>query len=110
MITLVKRTLAGAVMAGVGAVSALWLTALGAEIATAQADSRCDPVCHGTWCPGDPITYQITALSASWDPNVCHEFHQVAGQTGGLRRGSTSGGHVRLPTHCVHVPLNVSRG
>jgi hypothetical protein len=104
MITMVRRTLAGAVISGVGAVSAVWLTALGAEIATAQADSRCDPVCHGTWCPGDPITYQITALSASWDPNVCHEFHQVAGQPGVYAEGPLPAGTFVCPPIAFMCP------
>lgn len=79
----IKRTLAGTVISGVGVVAALWLTALGPGAAPAQADDvRCDPVCHGTWCPGDPITFRVQELSRTWDPNVCHEYHQVSGEPG----------------------------
>lgn len=49
----VKRTLVGALISGFGAVATLWLAALGPGAASARADVRCDPVCHGT-LPGRP--------------------------------------------------------
>ena len=74
-----ERTLTGAVLAGVGAVATLGLGVFGFALGAAQADSRCDPVCHGTWCPGDPVNYQVEELVKTWDMGVCHEFHQVSG-------------------------------
>ncbi|CDO88307.1 hypothetical protein AWC29_20560 [Mycobacterium triplex] len=79
MVTTVKRTLAAASISGFGAVAAMWLAALGPGTATAHADFRCDPVCHGTWCPGDPVWGQIRDLASRWDMNTCHEFHQISG-------------------------------
>ena len=55
--TTVTRILAGAVMSGFGAVTNLWLAALGRHRAANADNVRCDPTCHGTWCPGDPITF-----------------------------------------------------
>lgn len=81
MITTMKRALAGVLISGSGAVATLWLAALGPGAATAHADVRCDPVCHGTWCPGDPIWAQVRDLAPGWDMNTCHEFHQVFGAT-----------------------------
>lgn len=71
-----QRTLASAVISGVGAVAALWIVAVGPGTATAHADLVYDPVGHGTWCPGDPVWWQIQGLAANWDMNVCHDVHQ----------------------------------
>ncbi len=97
MVSTVRRTLAGVLISGVGAVATLWLAALAPSIPSAHADSRCDPVCHGTWCPGDPINYQVQALSTTWDNNVCHEFHQVAGQPGVYAEGPLPAGTFVCP-------------
>jgi len=100
----VKQAFAGALISGVGAVAALWIAALAPNVATAQADSRCDPVCHGTWCPGDPINYQVEILAASWDSNVCHEFHQVAGQPGVYAEGPLPPGTFVCPPFAFMCP------
>ena len=76
-----KRTVTGALLSGVAAVATLGLASLGPGVGTAQAEVRCDPVCHGTWCPGDPVWAQVRDLMNTWDTNVCHEFHQVFGAT-----------------------------
>jgi len=80
------------------------IAALAPNVATAQADSRCDPVCHGTWCPGDPINYQVEILAASWDSNVCHEFHQVAGQPGVYAEGPLPPGTFVCPPFAFMCP------
>ncbi|WP_231748809.1 hypothetical protein [Mycobacterium sp. M26] len=99
------RTLAGALIAGIGAASTLWLTAAGGDIATAHADNvRCDPACHGTWCPGDPITFRVEALSKSWDANVCHEYHQVSGQPGVYAEGPLPEGTFVCPPWAFMCP------
>jgi len=79
MANTVKRTLTGVLITGFGAIAALGLTALGPGAATAHADLVYDPVGHGTWCPGDPVYWQIRDLAAGWDMNTCHEVHQVSG-------------------------------
>ncbi|MBJ7339160.1 hypothetical protein [Mycolicibacterium sp.] len=104
MVNTVKRALAGALISGVGAVATLWIAALAPDVAPSQADSRCDPVCHGTWCPGDPITYQVKDLAATWDPNVCHEFHQVSGQPGVYAEGPLPPGTFVCPPFAFMCP------
>ena len=79
MVDTIKRALASALISGIGAVAALWIAAIGPGTATALADIVYDPVGHGTWCPGDPIWWQVQALAANWDMNVCHEVHQTPG-------------------------------
>ncbi len=74
-----KRVLAGVLMSSVGAITALGFSTFVPGLGTANAEVRCDPVCHGTWCPGDPVYWQIEELVKTWDNNVCHEFHQVSG-------------------------------
>ena len=105
MVTTVTRILAGAVMSGFGAVATFWLAALGPGVAPAHADNvRCDPVCHGTWCPGDPITFRVAALATTWDPNVCHEYHQVAGQPGVYAEGPLPAGTFVCPPFAFMCP------
>ncbi|BDX32013.1 hypothetical protein TUM20985_25600 [Mycobacterium antarcticum] len=104
MVNIIKRTLAGALISGFGAVATLWIAALAPDVAPAQADSRCDPVCHGTWCPGDPINYQVKDLAVGWDPNVCHEFHQVAGQPGVYAEGPLPPGTFVCPPFAFMCP------
>lgn len=74
-----RRTVASALISGLGAVATLWLVALGPGAAPAHADLVYDPVGHGTWCPGDPIWWQIRDLAPGWDMNTCHEVHQLSG-------------------------------
>lgn len=77
MATTMKRTVTGALVSCLGAAATLWLSVVGFGAATANADIVYDPVGHGTWCPGDPIWWQVQGLAANWDPNVCHEVHQT---------------------------------
>ncbi|ABL04751.1 hypothetical protein OSH39_19765 [Mycobacterium ulcerans] len=57
----------------------LGLAGLALGAGTARADSRCDPICHGAWCPGEPVPWAVRELAQTWDMNVCHDFHQVSG-------------------------------
>lgn len=98
------RPLAVAGAASLGAVATLWLAAVVPGVAPAQADMRCDPVCHGTWCPGDPIDFRTAALAANWDPNVCHEIHQVAGQPGVYAEGPLPAGTFVCPPWAFMCP------
>jgi hypothetical protein len=83
-----KTMIAGTLVSGVLAVTGLWPAA-----GTAQA--VCDPICHGTWCPGDPVPYGPRELAATWDTSVCHEYHQVTG--GGYAEGPLPPDAVRCP-------------
>ncbi|WP_293002690.1 hypothetical protein [Mycobacterium sp.] len=76
-----RRVAAVALLPAVGGVAALWI--FGLATGEAHADVRCDPVCHGNWCPGDPVYSQIRDLANTWDNNVCHEFHQISVLDGG---------------------------
>jgi hypothetical protein len=58
---------AAALLSGIGAVATLGLATFGPGIGTAQAEGRCDPVCHGTWCPGEAATLGIAQLVKTWD-------------------------------------------
>jgi hypothetical protein len=103
--TTTTRALAGLALSTFGAVATMWLTAMGAEIATARADNvRCDPVCHGTWCPGDPISFRVEALAATWDMNTCHEYHQVSGQPGVYAEGPLPPGTFVCPPFAFMCP------
>jgi hypothetical protein len=95
--TTMKRTIAGALLSGVGAVATLGLVAFGPGTGTAQAEGRCDPVCHGTWCPGEPATLGIAQLVKTWDQSVCHEYHQVSGQPGVYAEGPLPPGSPQCP-------------
>jgi hypothetical protein len=100
-----KRAAAGAVLSAVGAVAAMGLGAFGLAIGSARADSRCDPVCHGTWCPGDPVNYQVRDLVNTWDNNVCHEFHQISVlEGGGYREGPLPPGTFVCPPMAFMCP------
>ncbi|WIM85809.1 hypothetical protein PT015_12695 [Candidatus Mycobacterium wuenschmannii] len=82
----VRRAAAWALLPIFGAVASLWI--FGLATGEAHADVRCDPVCHGNWCPGDPVYSQARELAKSWDMNVCHEFHQISGsENGGYAEG-----------------------
>ena len=81
-----KRVVAAALLSGVGAVATLGLGTLGLGTGTAEAEphlplgwSRCDPICHGQWCPGEPVPWIVRDLAPTWDMNVCHDYHQVSG-------------------------------
>ena len=101
----VKRTFAGALISSLGAAATLWIGAAGGDIATAHADNlRCDPACHGTWCPGDPISFRVEALAVSWDSNVCHEYHQVSGQPGVYAEGPLPAGTFVCPPWAFMCP------
>ncbi|ORB83475.1 hypothetical protein B1987_06780 [Mycobacterium kansasii] len=97
MVSTVKRTLVGALIPGFCAVATLGLAALGPGAGTAQANVRCDPVCHGTWCPGDPVDFRVRDLAAGWDMNSCHEYHQVSGQPGTYAEGPLDPGTFVCP-------------
>lgn len=72
-----RRTFAAAAAAATafGAVAAVGLATLGPGLGTAQA--ICNPSCHGTWCPGQPVEYLIRDLANTWDQSVCHDWYQV---------------------------------
>ena len=100
-----RRAAAGALLSAVGAVATMWLGVFGLATGEARADSRCDPVCHGTWCPGDPINYQVQDLAKTWDMNVCHEFHQISVlDGGGYREGPLPPGTFVCPPFAFMCP------
>ncbi|ABM15514.1 MULTISPECIES: hypothetical protein [Mycolicibacterium] len=102
---MLRRAAAGAVLSGVGAVATLGLGVFGYAIGVAQADIRCDPVCHGTWCPGEPVLWQIRYLAETWDPNVCHEYHQISGtENGGYAEGPLPPGTFVCPPFAFMCP------
>ncbi|KAA1250565.1 hypothetical protein F0Q45_09080 [Mycobacterium simiae] len=103
-VSTVKRTLAGALISSFGAVATLWLAALGPGAATARADVRRDPVCHGTWCPGDPIDFRTRYLAAGWDMSTCHEYHPVSGQPGVYAEGPLPPGTFVCPPISFRCP------
>ena len=81
------------------------LGALGVGAGEARADVRCDPVCHGTWCPGDPVYSQVRDLARTWDANVCHEFHQISVlDGGGYREGPLPPGTFVCPPFAFMCP------
>jgi hypothetical protein len=102
-IHILRRTAAGALLSAVGGVATLGL--LGLATGAARADTRCDPVCHGTWCPGDPVTYQVRDLVNTWDNNVCHEYHQISVlEGGGYREGPLPPGTFVCPPMAFMCP------
>lgn len=101
----VKRAAAGALLSGVGAVAALGLGVFGYATGVAHADARCDPVCHGTWCPGEPVTYMIEDLVTTWDNSMCHEYHQISVlEGGGYREGPLPPGTFVCPPFAFMCP------
>ncbi len=89
----------------VTALGAMGLAVLGPVAGTARADVRCDPVCHGTWCPGDPVYSQVQDLAKTWDTNVCHEFHQISVlDGGGYREGPLPPGTFVCPPFAFMCP------
>lgn len=101
----VRRAAAGALLSAVGAVATMGLGVFGLALGEANADTRCDPVCHGTWCPGEPVYWQIEELAKTWDMNVCHEFHQISVlDGGGYREGPLPPGTPVCPPFAFMCP------
>ncbi len=63
-----KRTVAAALMSGVGAVAALALSA-----GNAHAEGPIDAWSNYEWCPGDEMPEADAPIT--WDMNACHFWH-----------------------------------
>ena len=86
----VKRLVARALLSGGVAATALALMPVTAHAHPAPAPTDCDPVCHGTWCPGDSLPDSTTPIN--WDMNSCHDYHQS--QDGDILEGPAPSGGV----------------
>jgi hypothetical protein len=86
----VKRLVARALLSGGVAATALALMPVTAHARPAPAPTDCDPVCHGSWCPGDSLPDSTTPIN--WDMNSCHDYHQS--QDGDILEGPAPSGGV----------------
>jgi hypothetical protein len=96
----VKRLVVRALLSGGLAATALALIPVTAQAHAAPAPTACDPVCHGTWCPGDSLPDSTTPID--WDMNSCHDYHQT--QDGDILEGPVPSGSVTCTTFAYLCP------
>lgn len=88
-----KRIMGAALLSGGVALAGSGPVAGAAHALPAPPPLACDPICHGTWCPGQRLPVSTTPID--WDMGVCHDYHQVHG--GGIVEGPLPPDAVRCP-------------
>lgn len=81
-----KRTMAAALLSGVGVAAALGLSA-GTAAAGGAGEAAVDAWSNFNWCPGDPIPESDAPLT--WDMTACHDWHYLS-----IRDGAPSLYHI----------------